>query len=315
MFESIRLSIVAIVLGLAMISAQAAPAVAGGPPPCACGEGACDCTIAVDCETPIQSYRKSFYQGSEVLAGHLFDTGDKLGGMDQTFEEVRASFGVPLGSMDNLLGFRPYFRADHLRGPVGIDAPGTLYDTGVAIFNQKTWTDRWTSTIVVTPSVRSDMTTSEKAFRLFGLALANWKCRDDLTLSFGAVYFDRADFRLLPAIGLSWQPTPQWKIDATMPRPRISKRLWKDGGNAEGWAYMGGSIGGNTWAVTRANGARDELTIRDLRLLFGYEVIRHGNRGCFVEGGAAFDRRIEYERQNFERSLDTGLFLSAGLKF
>ena len=35
--------------------------------------------------------------------------------MNQAFEEVRADFGIPLGSMDNLIGLRPYFRADQLR--------------------------------------------------------------------------------------------------------------------------------------------------------------------------------------------------------
>ena len=279
---------------------------------CTCDGG---CWETACCETPIERYRKSFYQGSELLGGYLVDTGDQAGGMDQTFEEARVSFGLPLGSMDNILGFRPYFRADHLRGPTAIDLPGTLYNTGVSILNQKKWSDRWSTTLVLAPSVRSDFTTSEDAFRLFGLALLNWQCRRDLSLSFGVVYFDRADFRLLPAVGASWTPTPRWKIDATMPRPRIARRIWKDGGNAEGWAYFGGMIGGNTWAVTRLSGQRDELTIRDLRLLFGYEVIRQGNRGCFVEGGLAMDRTIEYERQDIEIELDSGVFVQAGWQF
>ena len=267
------------------------------------------------CETPIQRYRKSFCQGAEVRGGYLFDLGDAQGGMNQAFEEVRADFGIPLGSMDNLIGLRPYFRADQLQGIQTTDLPSVLYNTGLNILHQKKWSSRFSSTVVLTPSVRSDFTTSKNAFRLFGLGLMNWKCRDDLTVSAGVVYFDRADFNLLPAFGFVWTPTPEWKIDATMPRPRVFKRLWKRGAEAEGWCYCGGSIGGNTWAVTRDSGDIDELTIRDFRFMTGYEVIETGNRGHFVEAGFAFGRSIEYERSGVDLDLDAGFYLDAGIKF
>lgn len=275
----------------------------------------CDITQPDPCETPIERYRKSFCQGAELQGGYLFDLGDAEGGMNQAFEEVRADFGIPLGSMDNLIGLRPYFRADQLQSLNSLDVPTALYNTGLNILHQRKWNPVFSSTVVVTPSIRSDFTTSSNAFRVFGLALMNWKCRSDLTLSLGAVYFDRADFNLLPAFGVVWTPTPEWKIDATMPRPRIFHRLWKQGGEAEGWAYLGGSIGGNTWAVTRESGLTDELTIRDFRLMGGYEVIEKGNRGHFVEAGLAFGRTVEYERQDIELDLDAGLYLDAGIKF
>lgn len=275
----------------------------------------CDITQPDPCETPIERYRRSFCQGAELRGGYLFDLGDAEGGMNQAFEEARADFGIPLGSMDNLIGLRPYFRADQLQSLNSLDVPTALYNTGLNILHQRKWNPVFSSTVVVTPSIRSDFTTSSNAFRVFGLALMNWKCRSDLTLSVGAVYFDRADFNLLPAFGFVWTPTPEWKIDATMPRPRIFHRLWKQGGEAEGWAYLGASIGGNTWAVTRDSGLTDELTIRDFRFMGGYEVIEKGNRGHFVEAGLAFGRTVEYERQDIELDLDAGLYLDAGIKF
>ena len=275
----------------------------------------CDVPYVDPRETPIERYRKSFCQGVEVRGGYLFDLGNAEGGMNQAFEEVRADFGIPLGSMDNLIGLRPYFRADQLQGLDTLDLPKALYNTGLNILHQRKWNPVFSSTVVVTPSIRSDFTTSDHAFRVFGLALMNWKCRSDLTVSLGAVYFDRADFNLLPAFGVVWTPTPEWKIDATMPRPRIFHRLWKQGGEAEGWAYLGGSIGGNTWAVTRDSGATDELTIRDFRFMGGYEVLEKGNRGHFVEAGLAFGRTVEYERADSEQDLDAGFYLDAGIKF
>jgi hypothetical protein len=127
-------------------------------------------------EIPIERFRRSFYQGAEVLGGHLLDTGDRLGGLDMTFEEARVSFGVPLGSLDNILGIRPYFRATHLNGPIEIDVPGTLYETGITFLNQKTWSPRISTTLIVSPAVRSDLTTSEGALRIFGLGLLNYQC-------------------------------------------------------------------------------------------------------------------------------------------
>jgi hypothetical protein len=134
-------------------------------------------------------------------------------------------------------------------------------------------------------------------------------------LSLGVVYFDRDDVPLLPAFGATWTPTPQWKIDATMPRPRIAHRLWKNCDQAEGWAYIAGTMGGNTWAVKRDSGLSDDLSIRDFRLLFGYEVVRQGNRGLFIEGGYVFGRTIEYESQIGDTDLDDALMVAAGWKF
>ncbi len=270
---------------------------------------------SVDAEIAVPRFRKHFYQGAEWRAGYLVGLGDQAGGMDQTTEEVRASFGVPLGSLDNILVVRPYFRADQIHGPESVDVPGTLYDTGVTFFNRKQWSERFSTTIVLTPSVRSDFTTSTDAFRMFGLGLLNWQCRADWSVSLGAVFLGRADLPVLPAFGASWTPTPWWRLDATLPRPRLSRRLWKRGAEAEGWTYLVGTLGGNTYAVTRANGNVDELSIRDWRVLWGYEEIRAGNRGFVVEAGYAFGRNVEYEREELEIELDDAVFLQAGWQF
>jgi hypothetical protein len=271
--------------------------------------------LATQQEIPIQRFRKSFYQGAEVLGGYLLDTGDQLGGLDMTFEEARVSFGVPLGSLDNILGIRPYFRATHLNGPETIDVPGTVYETGVTLLNQKKWSPKVSTTLVVSPAIRSDFTTSENALRIFGLGLMNFQCSDSLRVSLGAVFLDREDVSLLPALGFTWTPSPDFKVDGMIPRPRIAKRLWKQGGEAEGWAYLGGSFGGNSWAVSRDDGTVDQLTIRDFRLLAGYEVLRAGNRGMFIEGGYAFGRSLEYTSDEFERDLDDGIFVQASWRF
>lgn len=276
-------------------------------------------------EIELENFRRGVFQGGELLGGYLSDGSDASvgpgmsGGLDETFWEVRLSTGIPLGSLDNLLGVRPFFRADHLSGLSGIDAPETLYSTGVTLFHRKKWNERVSTIVIATPSVRSDFTTSDNAFRLFGLGLVNWQCREDLSLSLGAVYFDRSDLGVLPAFGLSWTPTPRWKIDLMMPRPQINRRLWVDPGQAEGWAFVGGSIGGNTWAVTREGGVRDsqsdELTVKGLRVFGGYETLVTGNRGWGIEVGYVFNRSLEYEQDAIEFDLHDAVFIEANWKF
>ncbi|MEM1224082.1 MAG: hypothetical protein AAGJ40_00195 [Planctomycetota bacterium] len=277
-------------------------------------------------EIPVERFRKSFFQGGELLGGFVGDGSDVAvgrdsdGGLSETFWETRLSFGIPLGSLDNILAIRPFFRADHLNGPEGIDVPATLYSTGVTLLQRKEWNEKLSTIAILTPSVRSDFTTSENAVRWFGLGLIQWKCRDDLSLSIGAVYLDRSDLSVLPAAGLTWTPRPWWKIDLMLPRPMIKRRLWKQGGQAEGWVFAGGSIGGNTWAVTRRtddarDGDHDELTISGLRLFGGYETIASGNRGWRVESGLVFDRSIEYEGQSDEFGLANAWFVEASWLF
>ncbi|WP_283434318.1 hypothetical protein [Neorhodopirellula lusitana] len=266
-------------------------------------------------EVPVERFRRSFYQGSEISGGHVQGLGDRAGGLNQTYLEARVAVGVPLGSLENILAVSPFFRTDLLDGPTAIDVPETLYSTGVTLLQRKQWTEKLSTMVLLTPAVRSDFTTSENAFRLLGLGVVNWQVSTDWNVSLGAVYFDRSDLGVLPVIGATWTPRPWCKLDLTMPRPRLSYRTWKQGALAEAWAYVGGQLGGNTWAVSRDDGSHDELTVGELRLLFGYEVIQQGNRGLQIEGGYAFNRSIEYEHQDIEIDLDDAIFLQAGWKF
>jgi len=271
-------------------------------------------------ETAVPRFRKHFFQGAELRGGHLFDFGGGSNAIDQSYEEARFAVGVPLFDMDNLLAARPYFRIDHLHGPVqrspgDLDVPETLYDTGVSIFNRKKWTEKLSTILLLTPSVRSDFTTSDEAFRLFGLGVVSWKVRRDLEVMLGAVYLDRADLGILPVVGATWTPTPEWKLELTLPRPRLSRRMWKQGALAEAWVYLGGEFAGNTWAVSRASGTTDELSLGGVDVFLGYEWIRAGNRGLVAETGFRFARELEYERSGEEFDLDDGVFLRGGWQF
>jgi hypothetical protein len=100
---------------------------------------------------------------------------------------------------------------------------------------------------IVTPGVRTDFRNSDGAVRLFGLGLLTWQAVPErLALSGGAVYTGRDDFPVLPAAGLLWTPSPEWKFDVQFPSPRISRRLMKDGQSSELWGYLSGVFADNS---------------------------------------------------------------------
>ena len=267
-----------------------------------------------DPEAPVPRFRKSWFQGLQLSTGWLDD--GNTDGLGITHFEAQLRSGIPLGSLDNILAISPSIRIDSLHGPTSIDVPETLYETGVNFFWMRQLSPRWAARVMVAPMVRSDFTTSENAVRVFGLGLLAWQwIPEELELSFGVVSLGRDDIPVLPAIGLVWTPTPQWRIDAVFPRPRVAYRWSKDAARSETWVYLSSALGGNTWAVSRSSGEVDELSLKDLRLLVGVEQIRAGGRGHFIEAGWVFARELEYAREDVSIEFEDCATIRAGITF
>ncbi len=265
-------------------------------------------------EQPVSRFKKQAIQTVTVSGGWLRATDDN--DLSSSFFETSVGLGVPLGNFDNILGVTPSFRLDFIDAAANLDVPSELFEAGVSFFYRKPMNDRLSAMAIIRPSIRSDFTTSDQAFRLFGLGLINWNCvPEELSLSFGAVALGRADLPLLPAVGLTWTPNTRARLDLRFPESRLSYRLMKDGSQSETWSYVSAGLGGNTWAVTRATGHTDELSLRDIRLMFGVDHIVDGGGGWFAECGYAFNRRIEYESTATEVSLSDGVLLQAGWRY
>jgi hypothetical protein len=286
---------------------------------------------------PIRRFRKQALQNASFSSGWLGATdGNDL---SSSFFEASIGLGVPWGliarkvslfeeqplgretraasgGVPNILGITPSFRVDWIEAAPGLDVPAELFETGVSFFCRKPLNDRWSAMAIVRPSVRSDFTTSDEAFRIFGLALLNWDhTPEKLSLSFGAVFLDRADLPLLPAVGLTWTPQSTTRLELRFPQSKLSYCLDKDGSHSETWSYLTAGLGGNTWAVTRASGQTDELSLRDVRLMLGIDHVTDGGGGWFAECGYAFNRRIEYESTDTEIDLSDGVLLQGGWRY
>lgn len=261
---------------------------------------------------PISRFRKGFFQGGQFSSAQVGAGSD----LATTTMELNGGFAVPLGSFDNLLAVTPTFRADLIQTEQDIDVPTALYETGVRFFHRKELSDVLSTTLLVSPLIRSDFTTSDNAVRIFGLALLSWEAVPaELTLSGGAVFLGRDDLPVLPAVGLRWTPEPRWRLDLQFPQPRLSYLISKHGSNSEQWIYLGGALGGSTWAVTRDSGESDDLTLRDYRFVVGVEQLLAENRGGFLEIGWVFGRSMEYTNSSYEQEFDDSFVLRAGLSF
>ena len=268
----------------------------------------------VEQELPVQRYKKQAIQSVSLSGGWL--AAIRSNDLHTSHVKTSIGLGVPLGSFETILGVTPSFRVDWIDAASGMDVPSQLFETGVSFFYRKPISERLSAMAIVTPSIRSDFTTSDQALRVFGLGLLNWeKVADTLTLSGGVVFLGRADLPVLPAVGLTWTPDVRTKLDLRFPQARYSHRLMKEGAKSETWGYCSAGIGGNTWAVTRQSGLTDELSLRDIRVLCGIEHVTDGGGGWFCEAGFAFARKIEYERTATEVSLSDGLLLNAGWNY
>ena len=136
-----------------------------------------------------------------------------------------------------------------------------------------------------------------------------------LALLFGVVYLDRNDLPVLPGVGLTWTPNPDWRLDLIFPRPKLARRLVFLPRQREEWVYLAGSLGGRTWAVERPSGDSDQLTLRDYRLSLGWERILDGGSGLFVEIGYVFGRELEYEDVPVTQSFEDAVMIRGGVNY
>ena len=226
----------------------------------------------------VRRYRQGFLQRFQFSGGWIDRAGKD--GLGISSLDTSLTVAIPLGSVENLLLITPAFGVDYLDGPANVDMPPRLYNTGLDVMWRKQFNDRWGTMLAVRPGVASDLQTSQDAIRITGRALATWQwVPDRLSLLFGVVYLDRNDISMLPAAGLIWTPNPDWRMDLIFPRPKLARRLTFLPRQREDWAYLGGSIGGRTWAVERQSGLADQLTLRDYRLYLGWERIVDGGGG------------------------------------
>ena len=225
--------------------------------------------------------------------------------------EITGLFGFPFPRRTTPLLITPGFGVSYLNGPQTPDLPSRLYDTFVQFRHLRQITERFGTDLAFTPGVYSDFQqSSDEAFRMSGHFGAMWHCTDKFDIIVGVAYLPYQDLRILPFAGFVWKPNADWKIDITVPRPMIAKRIGHIFPEFSGWGlssylptvvetanwiYIAGELGGGSWAIRRDNDTNDVVTYRDLRLIFGYERENYGALNYHAEIAYVFCRKYDYD--------------------
>lgn len=218
----------------------------------------------------------------------------------------KGAFGIG----DGPLWIAPGFGWTFLNGPGGPDTPPQVYDLGIEINFSRALTDLWGLHLQVAPMFATDFDNeSSDAFRLPAGGLLTFQLQPNFKLVGGLMYMDRPDLTFLPVGGVRWQPTQNLELDLLVPRPRIGWRFRK---NQDLLAYVGGDVGGGSWAIEREPRRQDRMGYFDLRLVLGLEDRSvDGMRNVF-EAGYVFHRRLEFDRYGGNQNLDPSFVLRVG---
>jgi hypothetical protein len=262
----------------------------------------------------IRPYKEGFFQRLAFTGTYLDRGASRSTGVTEL--ELSLSVALPWPSVQQPLIVTPGFNTTFLESPTNIPLPNTVYDAYLQTMWLPKFSDHWGGIFAVTTGVYSDFdkVTSE-AIRVTGRALVRWDMiPDELQWVAGVIVLNRADVRVLPGLGLIWSPEEHVRHEVIFPRPKFAWRLGYEPGQWDDWVYFAGEFGGDTWQVQRGN-ETDRLTMRDWRIMMGFERKRDGGGGMRVEVGYVFWRQFEFERTSWEYRPDSTVMLRMGGAF
>ena len=198
-----------------------------------------------------------------------------------------------------------------LNGPAAPEMPPRLFDFQFAFHTRKQFNESFFLDTKFGVGAFSDFEGSARdGVRYPGHFVSYWQRSSRCVLVGGIEVLDRDDVSVLPVAGMVWQPHEDVLLELIFPRPRMQLKLDSDCA-----IYLGGELGGGTWAIERTEGGvrNDNATYRDLRLLFG--VTNDEDLSSALEFGFAFDRSIEYRSGVGDRALGSAFILRAQTRF
>lgn len=243
---------------------------------------------------------------------HGFGVKEFWGGFQVPFVPAMKAFGSPPPMIAVNAGYTDL---------QGIDE---FYTFSIGVNWYRPVNQQWAWYFSLQPMVATDFNnTSGNMWRVKANAFAFYTVNPELTWSFGVLVTGRNDIPVLPLIGVVWYPSETTKFDITFPRPRVYHMLSGDA-QREQWFYVGGELGGGTWAYQSPGGFNDILTYRSYRFACGVEFVPAGSklpgasvsggRG-YVEAGLAFSRNVSLDRLDVDMNKDNVFYLGGGVQF
>ena len=175
--------------------------------------------------------------------------------------------------------------------------------------------DRWKLWARLQPGWYSDFeNVGSDDFILTSLALLSYRWTDSVKVAFGAYYSrDLGEDRVLPAVGVIYEPGPNLSLALTFPRVELAYAPTED------WLFTGRAVlSGSGWNITDpTGGATDvDLNYRSVRAGIGIDHRLTGPWWLFLDVGLQFAQEIEIEGGDygFSEKLEPSAFISTGVK-
>ncbi len=220
------------------------------------------------------------------------------------------SFGG--AKIDSLPSLVTGFGIHVLDGPVQTDMPSRLFDFSIGVADRRQIQPNINYDIVIRVGAFSDFEGSANdGIRYPSHAITMLRLTPSSEIVLGVDYLDRDDIHLLPVAGAIWSPAEWLKIEAIFPRPRVAARI----NSTSTWIYLGGELGGGTWAIERASLIDDNATYRDLRLVLGWETLVADLLSSSFEIGYVFDRKLSYSSNLGDYEPPDGFMLRMATRF
>jgi len=261
--------------------------------------------------------RSGMFQKAIFTGGWL--AGGSAGGLGVTTMQLEAVLALPCPTRESPLIITPGYQVYYLDGPTGVDLPPQLHEGYCQFRWMSKVTPAWALDFAVTPGWYSDYEqSSDKALRITGHGAVALTTSPTTTWILGASYLDREDISVLPLGGLIWTPNDDYKYEFTFPRPRLARRVYWSGActpDVQDWIYVGGELGGGTWAIARASGLDDVVNYRDYRIFLGGERKMAGGLNTRLEVGYVFGRKIEYNSATPDFEPNDSVMVRGGLTY
>lgn len=200
-----------------------------------------------------------------------------------------------------------------------IDAPAaaalppelhSIFLEGTATFR---FDDRSFATLTIAPGIYSDFgAVGNDDLRMPILALGGYRFDSGVTLTGGFIY--RLGYhaaRFIPAIGASWQPNEQWRLDLIMPRPGVYYSP-----SRQVRLFAGGDFTSDEYQLKDGAGGASAVRYGDYKLLTGAEYRPAPHIRLSAAAGYAFERRFAFfDGPRQDMRLDDAPFMRFGVDF
>ncbi|MEX2307582.1 MAG: hypothetical protein WD738_08325 [Pirellulales bacterium] len=262
--------------------------------------------------------RNGFFQKAKFTATWMPQlANDSLGWTDLRSEVVTA---LPFFTRENPIIITPSYELHFLERPEGFDLPPRLHDLAIDFHVFRVFGNHWIADFALTPGLYGDDNSldASDALRVNGRAVAVYAPTLDWKWVLGVTYVDGGWAKIVPIVGVVYEPNDDVKYELVFPRPRVAWRLPNSPvpGRDEYWFYVLGEFGNSIWAFQQTDGTPDVLASRDFRFILGLERKIVGGISYKAEIGYVFNRDIKVASVSGDDiGLDDTFLMRAGVAY